>query len=134
MNNLSRSLVGMIAASMLVFGLGFWFAFDSITPLFAFTADNPLARAGIRGDIGGLFLILSGLTAYAAVNQSVPAARFAAIMFIVALSGRIMTVLLEGAVPGGLAPMLVEATSAALLLWASYVWVQQPALAEPITA
>lgn len=127
----TRVLVAGIALFMLTNGLGFWFAYDQISPLYQLALDNPLARAGVRADIGGFFLVVAALTSYAAAKRNPQAALIAAGMFLVAVTGRLISVVFDGAAPQGTLPMLVEATSATILLWSSHVWSTEESETQP---
>lgn len=126
MTSWNRTLVGLIGAFMLTNGLGFWFALDQIAPLYNLSVADPLARAGIRADFGGFFFAAGAFATYAAINRHPNAARAAAGLFILALTGRVLSVAFDGAAPQGAMPMMVESISAAILLWSAHLWARQP--------
>ena len=118
-----KVLVGLIALFMAINGLGFWFALDTINPVYALSTTADLGRASIRADFGGFFLAVAAMAGYGLLNRSATAGAGAAVLFIPGLGGRVLTVLLDGGLPaGGGLPMMVEATSAAILLWARNAW------------
>lgn len=122
MAKLAQILVGLFALFFLAMGLLFWFSLDSQAAGFAVAPDNILGRASIRADFGGFFLTGGLLAAYAALKRHGGAALVGALMLMLALTGRIISLLLDGPAPGGISPMVVELVSATLLLWARSVW------------
>ena len=122
MKQLARALVGLIALIMLAHGWAFWFRIDAMNQLFALSTLNNLGFASIRADFGGFFLAVGLFSGYAAWKYQGQWALAAAILFLIALTGRFISLGLEGPVDGGLAPMLFEGTSAAILLWARSLW------------
>jgi Domain of unknown function (DUF4345) len=122
MDTLVRILIGVIAAIMLVQGLGFWFRIDVMNGLFALSTLNDLGFASIRADFAGFFLAVGLFCAYAAWKRHRQSALGAAILFIIAFVGRVISLAFEGAVAGGIPPMAFESLSAAILLWARSSW------------
>lgn len=125
MTTMNRTLVGLIGAFMLTNGLGFWFALDLIAPLYNLSVADPLARAGIRADFGGFFFASGAFATYAAARSNPTAARAAAALFILAITGRFLSVAFDGAAPQGALPMLFEGISAAILLRSAHLWARQ---------
>lgn len=119
---IARILVGLMALFFLAMGLQFWFALDAGAAQFQIEAANALGRASIRADFGAFFLSFSLFCGYAAWKQCGAAAAAAALLFGLALAGRLVTILLEGAAPGAVPPMVIEAVSVAILLWARASW------------
>ena len=117
-----RILVALIAVVMLVHGLGFWFRIDMMNGLFALATQNDLGFASIRADFGGFFLAVGLFSAYAAWRQDGQAALGAAMLFIIAFIGRVISLGFEGPVAGGVPPMMFEAVSAVILLLARGRW------------
>jgi len=122
MDTIARVLIGLIAAIMLVHGLRFWFQIDVMNGLFALSTVNDLGFASIRADFGSLFLSVGVFAAVAAWTRSRQAALGAATLFIIAFLGRVISLGFEGPVEGGFPPMIFEAGSAAILLWARSLW------------
>ena len=117
-----RILVGLVAALFLIMGLGFWFALDQTVTSFAITPDNILGRASIRADFGALFFGVGLMSAMACWRRSRTYAFGALLLLSIAISGRVVSILLDGAAPGGTEPMVVEALSIAILAWARHAW------------
>lgn len=122
MENVARILVGLIAAFMLVSGLGFWFHTDTMNKIFALSTLNDLGFASIRADFASFFLAIGLFAGIAAWKRDPHFAASAATLFILALIGRVISLGFEGKVAGGVPPMLLEASSAAILLWARQIW------------
>lgn len=122
MDNLARLLIALIAAMMIVYGLGFWFQIELMNEKFALSTRNDLGFASIRADFTGFFLAVGLFSAYAAWTRSRHWALAAAVMFIIAFIGRVISLGFEGPVTGGVPPMLFEAGAAAVLLWARSLW------------
>lgn len=122
----ARILVGVMALFFGAMGLGFWLNLETQAAGFglqaAVDAANLIGRASVRADFGSFFLTVGLLCAYAAWKRCGSAAVGAALLFGIALLGRLVSVILDGPAPGGTPPMLVEAVSVAVLLWARGVW------------
>lgn len=125
MDTIARILVGLIAAFMLVQGFGFWFQIETMNGLFALSTLNDLGFASIRADFGGFFLAVGLFSAYAAWNRVGHWALAAALLFIIAIIGRTISLGFDGLVPGAIPPMIFEGVSAAILLWARNLWQTQ---------
>lgn len=124
---LVRILVGLVAALFLFIGFGIWFDFDSTVAGLGLVSDNPLGRAAVRADFGALFFGVGGMSAMAAWQRSRTYAFGAMLLLIIALSGRVVSLILEGPAPGGTEPMVVEALGIAILAWAGHQWRRAPA-------
>ena len=122
MNIIARILVLLVGALFLFLGVGVWFNFDQGLAGFALTVTEPLGRAAIRADFGGFFYSIATFSALAAWHKSRWWAGAAAILVGFAISGRALSILLEGPAPGGTMPMLVEGGCVAILLFARWVW------------
>lgn len=122
METLARGLVGIIAVIMLVYGLGFWFQTGMMNDRFALSTASDLGFASIRADFAAFFLAVALFAAYAAWKRDGQAALGAATLFILAFIGRSISLGFEGPVAGGVPPMIFEAGSAAILLWARGMW------------
>ncbi len=117
-----RILVGLVAALFIFMAFGFWFALDQTIAGFAVTPDNILGRASIRADFGGFFFGVGLMSAMACWRRSRAYAFGAMLLLILALAGRIVSLVLDGVAPGGTEPMVVEALSIAILAWARHDW------------
>lgn len=117
-----RLLVGLIAFLMALIGLGLWFALDLTAPLLGLSPEPVLVRSSIRADNGTLFLTLAGLAAYAAAWMDRKAALLCGSMFLIACSGRVLTLALDGFGGGTVLPMLLEGCGAGALFAAARAW------------
>ncbi len=122
MDTAARVVVGLIALIMLLYGLGFWFRTDAMNQQFALATRNDLGFASIRADVAGFFLSVGLFSAVAAWMRCGLAALGAATLFIFAFVGRTISLVVDGPVAGGVPPMVFEAVSATILLWARHLW------------
>lgn len=127
MTIITRIAVGLVAALFLYVGIGIWFNFDETIAGLGLATENPLGRAAVRADFGALFFGVGGMSAMAAWRMSRTYAFGALILLCIALTGRIVSLLLEGPAPGGTTPMMVEAMSIAILASARLVWAKRSA-------
>lgn len=118
-DNILRGALALIGLFMLANGFAFLFAIDSINPLFGLSTTGPLGRASIRADFGGFFLAVGAMAVWAALKRHSNAALGAALLFVLALSGRIVSLLIDGPAEGGALPMVFEAACGGVLLFAS---------------
>ena len=119
---IARGLVGLMALFLFAMGVQFWFALDASAAQFQIEAAGALGRASIRADVGAFFLSVGLFCAYAAWKQCGGAAAAAALLFGLALLGRLVTLAMDGPAPGAVPPMVVEAVSVAILMWARSIW------------
>ncbi len=122
MNVIARILVLLVGALFLFLGVGVWFNFDQGLAGFALTVTEPLGRAAMRADFAGFFYSIATFCLLAAWHKSRWWAGAAAILVGFAISGRALSILLEGPAHGGTMPMLVEGGCVAILLFARWVW------------
>ena len=118
----SRILVGLVAAFFIFMGLNFWFMLDTAVTSFGFGPDGLIGRASVRADVGGFFLGGGIIAAMAAWKRCSTLATASLILVATAITGRIVSLVLDGAAPGGTPPMVVEAVMIAILLWARSQW------------
>ena len=110
-------------------------AFSGIQPTGALHLGNYLGAirnwVTMQDTTDGIYCIvdLHALTAlhspeemHANTREEILTSIGAALLFGIALLGRIVSVVLDGPAPGGTTPMVVEAVSVAILLWARGVW------------
>ena len=119
---IARALVGLMALFFFAMGVLFWVSLDTQAAQFQIQAAGVLGHASIRADFGSFFLSFGLFCGYAAWKQSGGAALAAATLFGFALLGRLVTIALEGAAPGAVPPMVIEALGVAILLWARSGW------------
>lgn len=122
MHHAPRILVALVAAFFIVMGLQFWFALDSAVQGFGFGPEGLIGRASVRADVGGFFIGGGLIAAHAAWRRCAMCAGAAATLVGIALLGRIVSLVLDGAAPGGTPPMVVEAVMLVILLWARKSW------------
>ncbi len=122
---IARILVGLVAAFFLFFALGFWFQLDRVMPEFGLATTNILGRASIRADFGGFFWGVGLFSLMAAIRASRNYAFGAMVLLGFALAGRLLSLLFDGAAPGGTVPMVVEAACIAILAWSRRGWTRK---------
>jgi len=126
MNMVARVLIGIMALFFGAMGAGFWLNLETQAAGFglqgAVEASNLIGRMSVRADFGSFFLTIGILCGYAVWKRSGSAAIGAALLFGIALLGRIVSIALDGPAPGAAPPMVIEAVSVAILLWARSVW------------
>lgn len=125
-DKLLRAALILIGLFMLANGLAFLFAIDSINPLYGLSTTSTLGRASIRADFGGFFNVIGVLSIWAALKRHSYAALGAALLYYFALSGRFVSLFIDGTVDGGTFPMLFEAVCGTILLFASNTFSSQP--------
>jgi hypothetical protein len=122
MTQISRILVGLLAAFYLLIGIQYWFMFDQAAATFHLSTTDLFARANIRADMGVTFFGIGILSAMAAWKKGRAYAWGAMLLLSIALVGRIVSMLIDGPAPGGTMPMIVEALSIAILYWGYSSW------------
>ncbi len=115
----ARALVVLMGVVSLATALGLWFRIDDIMPKIGLAASdlaNGLAgRATVRADIAGLFGGMGIALLLAGLRQSRHWANVALLFVSVALSGRLIGVLLDGTAPAIWPPIFIEAAIIAVL-------------------
>ena len=119
---IARIGIGLVGAFLTFMGLTFWFTLDSAVVGFGFGPEGVIGRASVRADVGGFFLGGGILAFYAAWKCHAGAATVGALFVGLALTGRLLTLILDGNAPGAVPPMVVEAVMIALLLWGRSLW------------
>lgn len=104
--------------------LGFGFLFDPAGSAVGFgvSADGAMGLSSLRADFTAFFLVAAGFMAVGAweIRGDLLVAPLA--LFLVALTGRALNLLLEGGYPGWWQPMAVEALHVAVLAAAIGAW------------
>jgi hypothetical protein len=94
MNMVARVLVGIMALFFGAMGAGFWLNLETQAAGFglqgAVEASNLIGRMSVRADFGSFFLTIGILCGYAVWKRSGSAAVGAALLFGIALLGRIV--------------------------------------------
>jgi hypothetical protein len=121
MNSLARALVSVIGLLSLATALGLWFAMQGLLPNLGIAptdlADGLVGRATVRADMAGLFAGM-GIAMLLAVRHQSRAWTNAVLLFATtAITGRIVSVVMDGGPAIVWPPIAIEAAVIALLLW-----------------
>ena len=122
MRHIARLLVGLVGAASLLAGLTFWFNMEALLTDFGIETAGLVGRATVRADMGGLFLTIAVMALMAAWKRSRMWALGALVPLCAAIVGRLIGVVADGAGSGIWPPIMVEAFSIAVLVWARSIW------------
>ncbi|MEN9288905.1 MAG: hypothetical protein RL764_2087 [Pseudomonadota bacterium] len=115
----ARALVVLMGVVSLATALGLWFRVDDIMPKIGLAASDLAGglagRATVRADIAGLFGGMGIALLLAGLRQSRHWANVALIFVSVAISGRLISLLIDGAAPAIWPPIFIEAAIIAVL-------------------
>lgn len=117
----ARALVVLMGVISLAMTLGLWVRVEDIMPKIGLAASdlaNGLAgRATVRADIAGLFGGMGIALLLAGLRQSRHWANVALLFTSLAITGRFVSLLLDGAAQAIWPPIFIEAAVIAVLLW-----------------
>lgn len=105
----------------LVLGLQFLIMPADAGASFALAPDGPAGLAVLRADFPALFFVGGGAMIWGAWKRNGDLLLIPALLFGIALFGRCVSLIADGAAPGFWTPMLVEAVAVILCLVASRV-------------
>lgn len=105
----------------LFMGLNFMFLPESSAGDFGLAPDGAHGLASLRADFGAFFIVAAICMIFGAWQRNGDFLVPAALLFAVALIGRIVGVVIDGTYPGFWPPMVIEAVTAAVVLYASRV-------------
>jgi hypothetical protein len=110
-----RIVLGLAGLLFVVMALAFWA--DPATPAarLGIEAANALGTSSLRADMAAFFGVAGGLTLLAAVRSNARLLTAPLLMIAIALTGRIITVIVEGYTPEMMQPMVIEAVLLGLL-------------------
>lgn len=121
MKMIARGLVGLSGLLSVLTALGLWFGMDRLLPNLGLTindlGDGLVGRATVRADIAGMFGGMGLAMLIAAVRHSRAWTEVVLVFATCAITGRIISLVLDGAPSVVFPPILVEAVAIALLLW-----------------
>lgn len=102
---LAAALVGLFSVAM---GLMAWINPAEIGTILGLSGDGVLGTHSLRGDVGAVFLA-SGLgCALALFKGKVAGLKLPIILYGLVLTGRLISLVLDGAGPGVMQPILIE--------------------------
>jgi hypothetical protein len=110
-----RIVVGLVGVFNLVLGLGFFTQTVAFGAKFFISADNIQGLATMRADFTSFFVTAGALAIVGAWRQSGRCLLVPMMLFGVALSGRIVSVAVDGALPTAYSPMIIEAVMVGIL-------------------
>lgn len=121
MKNIARLLVGLFGLLSVATALGLWFAMEGLLTNLGIAptdlAGGLVGRATVRADIAGLFAGMGVAMLLAARNQNRSWTNAVLLFVTMAITGRIISVFLDGGPAIVWPPIAIEAAIIALVLW-----------------
>ncbi len=121
MKNIARLLVGLFGLLSVATALGLWFAMEGLLTNLGIAptdlAGGLVGRATVRADIAGLFAGMGVAMLLAARHQSRSWTNVVLLFVTMAITGRIISVFLDGGPAIVWPPIAIEAAIIALVLW-----------------
>lgn len=115
MQMIARLLVGVAGLLGVLIALRMWMAPDEVAAQLGVQAIGPVGVATIRADIAGFFAAGGGLALFAAIRNRATLLTAPVVLIGFALTGRVVTVILNGFTNEMLPPMAIEAVLVAIL-------------------
>lgn len=122
----SRVLVAMIGLLSLVSVYQHWFDIGSLVEARGIETVGAIGAANIRADIGGLFLAIGVFALIAAWKRSSSWLAATWLLPALALTGRFVSLTIDGSSPRVIEPMIVEAVVLTLLGGVYLYWKKLP--------
>lgn len=116
MRNITRALVGLLGLFNLVIGFGFLLYPAKMCSGFFLSPIGTQGLASLRADFPSFFITSALFALYGAWRGRCAPLLVPLIMIAIALSGRIIGLIVDGAAPTAFPPMVVEAVMMAILL------------------
>ncbi len=121
MKNIARLLVGLFGLLSVATALGLWFAMEGLLTNLGIAptdlAGGLVGRATVRADIAGLFAGMGVAMLLAARHQNRSWTNAVLLFVTMAITGRIISVFLDGGPAIVWPPIAIEAAIIALVLW-----------------
>lgn len=111
-----RAAVMLVGLFNLVLGFAFLIRPAEMAAKFFIVAQGIQGLATIRADFAALFVTGGLFALYGAWNRRAAPLAVPIILFAVALTGRCITLIVDGVVPTSFTPMMVEAVMIAVLI------------------
>jgi len=118
----TRISIGVLGALFVLLALGFWFGTDALARKMGLDLTTLAGRATVRADVGGFFLTGGVISVYAAIKRNAAYLWPILLLLIAAISGRALTLILDGAEPASFPPMIVEALAIVLVVVCQRTW------------
>jgi hypothetical protein len=116
-----RILVGIAALGSIILALGLWLGQEQVIPALGIAttdlAGGLVGRATVRADIAGLFGGMGICMLIAVIRQSVHWVNAVLVFVGVAITGRLIGLVMDGGGDAVIQPIIVEAVTIGLLLW-----------------
>ncbi|UPT64231.1 MAG: DUF4345 family protein [Hyphomonadaceae bacterium JAD_PAG50586_4] len=110
-----RIVLGLAGLLFIVIGLSFWANPANPAARLGIEAASALGTSSLRADMAAFFGVAGFLTLGAVVRSNARLITAPLLMIAVALTGRIITVIVDGYTPDMMQPMVIEAVLLALL-------------------
>lgn len=110
-----RIVLGLAGLVFVVMGLAFWANPATPAARLGIETASALGTSSLRADMAAFFGVAGGLTLLAAVRANARLLTAPLLMIAIALTGRIITVIVDGYTPDMMQPMVIEAILLALL-------------------
>ncbi len=108
MQIIARILVGVAGLLGLLVALRMWMAPDEVAVQLGVQAVGPLGLATLRADVAGFFAAAGGLSLFAAIRNRAAVLTAPMVLIALALTGRLVTIVLSGFSNEMIAPMAIE--------------------------
>jgi hypothetical protein len=116
MHNILRVLVGLVGLFNIAIGLGFMARPAQLAAGFFLSPLGSQGLATLRADFPGFFITGGAFALLASVRRDAQAALVPMALLAIALTGRVVSIALDGMAPTAIQPMVVEAVMISLLL------------------
>ncbi len=110
-----RVVLGLAGLLFIVIGLSFWANPATPAARLGIEAASALGTSSLRADMAAFFGVAGFLTLAAVVRSNARLLTAPLLMIAVALTGRVITVIVDGYTPDMMQPIVIEAVLLALL-------------------
>jgi len=118
----TRISIGVLGALFVLLALGFWFGTDALASKMGLDLTTLAGRATVRADVAAFFLTGGVISVYAAIKRNAAYLWPVLLLLVAAISGRALTLILDGAEPASFPPMIVEALAIVLVVVCQRTW------------
>lgn len=115
-----RGLLGILGLAGVLIALRIWMAPEEVAAQLGVGANGPLGIATIRADMAGFFGGAGAISLFAAIRNRGRLLVAPLLLVAVALTGRVLTVALNGYSEAMLPPMVIEAVLVAVFALGSW--------------
>lgn len=118
----TRILTGLAGALFILLALGFWFDTDVQAAKVGLSNLSLAGHATVRADVAGFFLAGGAISLYAAIKGNAAYLWPNLLLVGAAITGRALTLILDGGDATSYPPMVAEAIIIALILYCQRTW------------